>query len=548
MEKMDEIHQNRILEQAEMIVNVQSNFNSQFENKLDIFQNYNEILKGYGTSPLFQKSMENSRDFCAGKSSIEKQLSSLKKNQEDSFLIFVIDAKFHVFSSVIKKHDENGVEKYSALLVNLGLREVQSEKQRPYEEYIFTDKNNLIKTLRFEKYQTTVEEIYKSFKNNSHESYVNLIHGKDQTIGNCYLKEIEKGIKAALIPFSTLQKTRANMGYKEKLPKTSLYPAKFQLDGKMIETEKIHLDYFDILIKKHPHLQDSLNAYKKSYAINKSIRDFISQGTPLKYSQKEIDQHIDIKTMELLLSSAKKGFSASKIMNPVDFLNMGDLIQKCSKQNIEAFNAFDLIPKNIIEKYPRYFENAKKEISFILSKEASKSHAKANQEKNPNHLKQAVNYAIQSYGMYRYNKVAIHVIAVGYEHQKDKINAIKYHEKNLGLITEPTEHEKLKSFINTLCREVGQHELSQNRVPSAVNYLKKIDPGLGEDLINSILEKVPLSQRREMKTRLQPYISIDALNHDSKAKKVESYSPKKNQIEKPFHKTIPNHPSKGLEI
>ena len=104
MEKMDEIHQNRILEQAEMIVNVQSNFNSQFENKLDIFQNYNEILKGYGTSPLFQKSMENSRDFCAGQSSIEKQLSSLKKNQEDSFLIFVIDAKFHVFSSVIKKY------------------------------------------------------------------------------------------------------------------------------------------------------------------------------------------------------------------------------------------------------------------------------------------------------------------------------------------------------------------------------------------------------------------------------------------------------------
>lgn len=529
MNKNDEVRRVRILEQAEMIVNTKSNSSFQIESKLDIFQNFSEILKGYGFSFAFQKSLENSKNCCEFEGAVEREIHRLQ-NQDDSFLILVNDTYGHVFSTVIKKYKEQEQDKYSAMLVNVGYRKTETGKHHKYEEYVFTNKNKLIEVLSFVKDSASVSDIYRLFKESSDEDYINIIHGEEQNIRNCYLKEIEKGIKASMIPILTIIDTRIDSDFKGEIFKNIAYRAKFNINNNVIETEKIHSDYFDLLADENPDIAQELIELKKSYLVNKNIRDSMGNETNIQYSQDEMNKNIDIKTMKKIIVCYYKGFDVSKFIDSSDMKKIGNLVVKIADNEVSAFDEFNKISGYLKEKYPRFYENASNEVSVILSTLANKKYNKSIDEKNSNELEKAVSLAVNAYTLYQNNSVAIDIIARGYEHLKDKKSAVEYHEKNLGLRTEPNIRKKLRSKINQLCSEISNTELINNRFESALEYLNKMDNEavnkneLLKEFKKSLTEynkakysgNKMISQRRQIKKRLIDLTSSGKVKKETK--------------------------------
>lgn len=149
----------------------------------------------------FEDSIKESRYYFSNPNGIN--FDSLKN--KNRFLILPIFATGHAFSAVVRKLDDS--EKISVTLVNLGTRPLEIiGKGNQYKEFVYTPENAL-KILKDHSYNVRLYyperavdtiEAYQNFKNKSIESYTVNVTSRDQKVGNCFLKNIEKGVRYAL--------------------------------------------------------------------------------------------------------------------------------------------------------------------------------------------------------------------------------------------------------------------------------------------------------------------------------------------------------------
>jgi predicted transcriptional regulator len=177
------------------------------ETILDIYMDV--ILKNFkkGSIPKnfpmvsFEKSVQQSRFFFSYPDGIN--FESLK--EKNRFLILPIYSYGHAFSAIVRKADEN--DKYSVTFINLGARPFEvSGKGNSYKEYIYKkdDALNVLKNhcynvrLHYPQRSVTTQKAYRNFSEKALEEYTINVVSRDQKVGNCFLKNIEKGLRYAL--------------------------------------------------------------------------------------------------------------------------------------------------------------------------------------------------------------------------------------------------------------------------------------------------------------------------------------------------------------
>jgi hypothetical protein len=152
----------------------------------------------------FEESIKASREFFSHQHKIN--FDSLVNS--DRFLIVPILAEGHAFSAVVRKIVEpNQEDKISITLVNLGYRPFEVGTERfQYKEYVFKPED-AITVLKQHSYNirlyypqraVSTPQVYRNFKKLSIEDYTINVTSRDQKVGNCFTKNIEKGVRYAL--------------------------------------------------------------------------------------------------------------------------------------------------------------------------------------------------------------------------------------------------------------------------------------------------------------------------------------------------------------
>jgi hypothetical protein len=177
------------------------------ETVLDIYMDV--ILKHFkkGSIPKgfpmesFEKSVEQSRFFF----SCPDRINFDSLEEKNKFLILPIYSYGHAFSAIVKKTD--APEKYSVTFINLGARPFEvSGKGNAYKEYVYKKKDALAVLkdhsynvrLHYPERSVTTQKAYRNFGQNALEEYTINVSSRDQKVGNCFLKNIEKGLRYAL--------------------------------------------------------------------------------------------------------------------------------------------------------------------------------------------------------------------------------------------------------------------------------------------------------------------------------------------------------------
>lgn len=149
----------------------------------------------------FEKSVEQSRLFFSRPDALN--FDSL--DEKNKFLILPIYSYGHAFSAIVKK--TNTPDNYSITLVNLGARPFEtSGKGTSYKEYV-CKKQDAIDVIKKHSYNVRLhypanavptQKLYKNFSAKAQEEYTVNVQSRDQKLGNCFLKNIEKGLRYAL--------------------------------------------------------------------------------------------------------------------------------------------------------------------------------------------------------------------------------------------------------------------------------------------------------------------------------------------------------------
>lgn len=505
MNQSNEKFNARILEHAEMLINVQSNYNMQKESVLDVFQHLNDILRDLGAPRGFQSSIKTSKDCFEDLSKVPSEIQKLKPNNDDSFIIFPLLATGHLFSSVIRKREENGHEKYSLLVVNLGGRSGEKGNHEQYEEFVFNSREKLMKALDFSRAVTPVSKVYASFNLNSDEKYINTIKSRDQIVGNCYLKEVEKGIKAALIPYEDVKSSRITYGNKLKfkddtqtfdvyslgagnvavssptlkLVNKDIKPvtAKYRVKGITHKTEFIHKAYLEMLAKQAPEVADKLKSIHDSYSINKQIRAFLKHEKPLNLSVTEINKNIDYKTMMALIIEQSKAIMNGKRRDfgPLkEACQLNKLVIKTYQEDPSVVNELFILPQKITKKYPRLIESIKKEVSSNLAMTAQVNMFKFINTENPYFLQMSEIQADASLNLYKHSFLALQVKGLQNQIKGDGKVAEKYMEDSMKYVTQPETKNLLEGNLLNVYINNCFKDLLDNNLQSSLTYLKKL--------------------------------------------------------------------------
>jgi hypothetical protein len=125
-------------------------------------------------------------------------------NEKRRFLLLPVYTKGHAFCAYVRKQEE---DKYSITFINLDVSSKQSAKGiNSYEEYIYTKKRALdildIFSFSARNYflskTVDTEFAYSTFKYLSMEKYNINVVSRNQKLGNCFIKNMEKGLRYAL--------------------------------------------------------------------------------------------------------------------------------------------------------------------------------------------------------------------------------------------------------------------------------------------------------------------------------------------------------------
>lgn len=488
----------RILEQAEMLTNESQNFNQYNENISDLYRLYNKIIMDMGSSSLFQYSLNSSRAVFENKISIEDSVEKLLKGKDDSFLVLPITTNNHLFSCLIRNTTEQDLNLYSAILINAGSR----ENQNKYEEYLFTNKEDLNHALRqtLNNTQNTVKDVYNIFNNLSDVHLESSLDSRDQVVGNCFIKELEKGIKLSTNPHEFIKYARIERDKKIE----HLLPVKFTINNKDIPTEEIHLKYIAILKEEHPNLSNDLDDIKNRYVNNKMLRDFLKTGNiePIKDNINDIVKQISEKTILYALSNRQtslKNIDSYSIKYPVleklsfDLDVLNDFIKQLSKlskkQDPEIYEQYkdELNTDSDLHKnYPVFWKQMRMENSVAID------HIACNlASKDPI---QAVNLHHEAINLDENNVRANINVGLAILSKLDYENAIKHLNKAAQI---KPEIDEIRDYISYAYADYSKYLLSNGDTSKALECINKaIDSTSSESMK---LELLNLKQNFESK-------------------------------------------------
>lgn len=203
------LNDKEIINLAGQILNLESNQSNNREMQELILDMYLEIIKNHytkGSLPKkfkirkFEDSILESRYYF----SCPTKINFTSLNDKDRFLILPITTQNHVFSAIVKKLNDN---KISITFVNLYpyLNEINS-LQSNYKEYVYSKESalNVLKAhsynvrLYYPRKSVDTPQAYKNFKEQSLEHYTINVMSREQKLGNCFIKNIEKGLRFAL--------------------------------------------------------------------------------------------------------------------------------------------------------------------------------------------------------------------------------------------------------------------------------------------------------------------------------------------------------------
>jgi hypothetical protein len=274
------------------------------ETVLDIYMDV--ILKHFkkGTIPKdfpmksFERSIQESRYFFAYPQGIH--LDSLK--EKNRFLILPIYSYGHAFSAIVRKTEDES--KYSITFINLGARPFEmSGRGNSYKEYIYS-KENALKVLKDHSYNVRLHypqkavqtaAAYKNFKSASLEEYTLNVVSRDQKTGNCFLKNIEKGMRYALsIGLSKVQEPdfseaslRVTSQSGQKLKVKFLRPiSKPNEENTGLSTLELRKQLIEALEERFPMYQNEIrkewDIYQKRKETTKHKIPFLPKIRPMK--------------------------------------------------------------------------------------------------------------------------------------------------------------------------------------------------------------------------------------------------------------------------
>lgn len=462
------------IEQAEMILNEQDNFNNHRENVLDVFENFNDVLRNYGTSRSFNNSLTNSRECYKDPNQIPNYLSSIQKNTDDSFLVIPLLAKGHLFSSVIRKVEEDGKDKFSMLVVNMGARAAERGEHRQFEEYVFDRPDNLLMSLsNILSNSHAIKDVYNVLENNASQRHDIAIKARDQIVGNCYLKEVEKGIKASLVPHELVKKQRVVPGV--EIPMAVMEHAKYKIGNKTIDTEKIHLHYLDILAGKNPEIAPKINQMKESYMVNKMIRSYWKGKSPIHISQFEINKNIDYKTMIIRDFLTHMGLDkVPKFTVLGDFKDVQSLFDKINKSDESVMYDLKNISQDTLRKYPRLMEQLGRQASALLSEKAEMHFKEFMKTNNVEELKMADQMVTFSQELYQHNSTSYRVKAKVEIGKGNFETAMELFERTLLYNTEAAARVSLKPEMTYCCTKLIEQEMRKQNAEGVKYYTEKL--------------------------------------------------------------------------
>jgi hypothetical protein len=224
----------------------------------------------------FESSLLESRYFFSN----PEALNFNTLNQSDRFLVVPVYSYGHAFSAVVRKLDE---EKYSITFVNLGARPFEKNGHgNQYKEFVYS-KEDALKVLKDHSYSlrihyparaVTTNQAYKNFALKAKETYTLNVTSRDQKVGNCFLKNIEKGIRYALaLGLSKAEDRNFNPGNLRVAIETGgKWKVKFlkpihKMGAKTndLTTVELRRDLVNALIKKFPEYQTDIAKEWKFY-------------------------------------------------------------------------------------------------------------------------------------------------------------------------------------------------------------------------------------------------------------------------------------------
>jgi hypothetical protein len=294
----------------------------------------------------FEKSIEDSRYFFSNPDAIN--FDSL--NKANKFLIIPVYSYGHAFSAVVRKLEE---DKFSVTFVNLGARPFERDRSgNQYKEFVY-NKEDAIKVLKDHSYSIRLyypkravdtRKAYQNFAKDAKEEYLLHLTSRDQKVGNCFLKNIEKGIRYALAlglsktedksfdPNTLRVGIEGGGKYKVKFLKPIHKPGDKTND---LETVALRKDLIDALLKKFPEYEKVImqewTLYQKRKEKTNPIdhHEFSTESRRKNHfvTQRVFDRNPLYKPEEVTTSNIKeRDFSLLKKMNV--FANKENLNQR----------------------------------------------------------------------------------------------------------------------------------------------------------------------------------------------------------------------------
>lgn len=328
---------NRITEQVGMLLNLKPNIQSDVKNIDDLFRIYHRVYQQNGVSESYLQSLKSSHGLVRimymlsyeydskeiirllpkAKNRIHQSIQRLQEGCSDSFFIFPLFTRQHTFTGIVRKiqaPDKTSADHscFSFMVINLGDIPKPESKYNAHMEYIFSDVKPFKECLIDFSIHTEepIHYIYHRLNKIATAKKKLPLHAKEQNVGNCYLKEMEKAFKTALIDYTHIQEVMA--------------------DGKVIpvnyavllqkSTYEIHKEYIDTLKHRYqsdPDIIKTIDTLFNHYTFNKDIRSRIQKKSPIldSINAKDFSTQIDVRNVNLLIKNIRllkeitKGFS-----------------------------------------------------------------------------------------------------------------------------------------------------------------------------------------------------------------------------------------------
>lgn len=286
---------NRDMNLVNMILNIEANNSNDYRKPSDVYQIYAQMNE-LNINTQFKESLLNSEKCVKIPPLTNNNLSNLRQNDPNSFLVLPLLGTGHLWSVVIRKTDEG----YNAHVINKGLTYWHDS----VEEFVFKKENkgklvDVMKYAGFALINNNVEDVYRKFISNSDAQYNTRINASPQKVGNCFTKNIQAGIKFA---YATLEihpsKLNALRIPKEYTPYGTKGVNKVTFKWETVKTGDMQKLFANKIIQKNPRIEDKVIQSINIYDSNKNFRNKIKLGkSPLETFFRSFDYNNHTKEM-----------------------------------------------------------------------------------------------------------------------------------------------------------------------------------------------------------------------------------------------------------